>query len=126
MSEEKQSEAVLPVSPLARRALYQFYEPDGEVAAELNSEVRLGCRWITNVWVKHTHRRQGLGRQMMKAFVRDFDAEPLFLHVLAYDGRTMYDDKLLAFYESFGFGPTEVPDIMKRPPSFTLPLEAFV
>ncbi len=105
------------LSALFKRDLYQILEPDGEVAAEANLEVRMGARWLTNLWVKHTHQRKGIGRQMLTQVVADFGNELLFLHVLAYDGRPMADDKLLLFYQSFGFIQTEAPGVLKRLPA---------
>jgi GNAT superfamily N-acetyltransferase len=104
----------LALSPLYKRDLYQMLEPDGEVAAEANLEVRSGVRWLTNLWVKHTFRRRGLARQIM-ATVADFGKEPICLHVLGYDGRPVADESLIIFYTSFGFAATDTPGIMKRP-----------
>ncbi|GAB3303606.1 GNAT family N-acetyltransferase [Hymenobacter tenuis] len=103
------------LSALYKRELYQVYEADGEVAAEANLELRSGVRWLTNLWVKHTHRQKGLGRQMLSRVVADYGAEGIYLHVLSYDGRPVEDEVLTAFYKSFGFVETGVAGILKRP-----------
>lgn len=103
------------LSGLVRRNLFQILQPDGEVGAEADVQVRLGCRWLVSLWVKDTHRKKGLGSQLLREIIAEFGAEPLYLHVLAFDGRCMPDEKLLAFYHGFGFQDTAVPGILMRP-----------
>jgi predicted GNAT family N-acyltransferase len=94
-------------SAINRRDLFQNYEPDGEVACEGESYVRHGVRWIGRVWVKDKFRRQGLGRKLLTAMVKEFGDGDLYLQVLAYDGQ-------IKWYSGFGFCATEVPGILKR------------
>jgi GNAT superfamily N-acetyltransferase len=102
-------------SALNRRDLFQHYDADGETVTEGESYVRHGVRWIGRVWVKEGFRRHGLGRALLGAMVREFQAVPLYLQVLAYDGQIMSDDLLIKWYAGFGFGATEVPGILLRP-----------
>lgn len=105
-----------PHSHLVRRDLFQHYAPDDEVVAEGESCVRHGVRWIARVWVKDGFRQAGLGRGLLRAMVTEFQAEPLWLQVHAYDGQLMPDAKLIQWYSGFGFCATQAPGILLRPP----------
>ncbi len=102
-------------SALTRRDLYQHYDSDGQTIAEGESYLRHGVRWVARVWVKDTFRRKGLGRTLLRAMVEEFQAVPLYLQVLAYDGQPLPDATLIAWYAGFGFGATPVPGILLRP-----------
>ena len=102
-------------SHLVRRDLFQYHEAEGEIAAEGESYIRHGVRWIGKVWVKNAFRRAGLGRGLMHAMVEEFHQVPLWLQVHAYDGQIMPDDKLVQWYTGFGFCATGAPGILMRP-----------
>lgn len=116
MEQSTESKEVI-CSTINRRDLFQNYLPSGDIAAEGESYVRHGVRWIGRVWVKDDFRRKGLGRALLGAMVREFQATPLYLQVLAYDGQIMPDAALIKWYAGFGFGATEVPGILLRHPS---------
>lgn len=107
--------AIEPCSAINRRDLFQRYDADGEVVSEGESYVRHGVRWVGRVWVKAGFRRAGLGRTLLRAMVAEFQAVPLYLQVLAYDGQIMSDADLIKWYAGFGFCATEVPGILMRP-----------
>lgn len=107
--------SIPPHSHLVRRDIFQHYEADGEVATEGESYIRHGVRWIGKVWVKHTFRRAGLGRELLRAMVQEYQNAPLWLQVHAYDGQAMPDAKLIQWYTGFGFCATEAPGILMRP-----------
>jgi predicted GNAT family N-acyltransferase len=116
MSKKTEEVAEVAVhSALNRRDLFQNYDAEGEPITEGESYVRHGVRWIGRVWVKSAFRRRGLGRALLGAMVREFQAEPLYLQVLAYDGQIMPDSELVKWYSGFGFCATDVPGILLRP-----------
>lgn len=86
-----------------------------ETIVSLTAEHMNGVMWLTNLWVHHEYRRKGYARRIITAAVDLYgDQDDLWLKVHPYTNRPMDEHLLGRFYETFGFGYSDVPGIMVR------------
>ncbi len=75
-----------------------------------------GVLWLTSIWTKATHRKQGYARAILNRVLCEFEGKRLYLQVAPYADRPLDADALVAFYTGFGFEATDVPGVMVRKP----------
>jgi ribosomal protein S18 acetylase RimI-like enzyme len=76
--------------------------------------------YLTNVWVHHEYRKQGLGTQVMQAAIDVYNDRPIYLNVVPYTNRPLDINRLCEWYGKFGFKPVAgTPGILTRQPYAT-------
>lgn len=93
---------------------YQYNQNDGNAAASVHIQDTGGVLWLTNVWTHKDYRGQHLIRSLIEQGIADFGHRSIYLKVQPYADAPMDRDALAAYYTTFGFAATDVPDVMVR------------
>jgi len=111
MADEKLSSVLV-------QTYFSIKDGDDETVATLRSEMRHGVRFINSIWVSPKHRKQGHGKSLMVAALKEFGTQDLYLHVHGFTNEPLADHQLIYWYESFGFIMIQgAYGMMKRPAS---------
>lgn len=75
-----------------------------------------GTLLLTSVWVHHEHRRKGLATALIDQVLRIYGDRTVWLNVHPYTNIPMGYQKLVKFYESFGWTLQTASGAMARLP----------
>ena len=73
-----------------------------------------GRMLITNVWTDPQHRKKGLATKVMQAVISYHGLSDLWLHATPYTDQPLHWEKLVAWYQTFGFELVNEIGTMKR------------
>ena len=106
----------MALSGVRSRHFFSINDDNDEPVASVDVTARHGVRWVSNLYVQPSHRREGLAKHLMEAVLSAYSDCELVLTISSYADAPMDDAALAAFYATFGFCPTDVPGILRRVP----------
>ena len=100
---------------IRREYTYTISDGKGEYVAHVKVRAHGQVLWVDDLWVHTDHRRKGWGAALLTIALDDWGADDLYLAVEPYTDQPLDERQLTEWYGRFGFAPTPVPGVLRRP-----------